>query len=402
MTADHSDAPRPRRLPHWGWLLGMGLTLFVAFVGVFIAWPAYRVQKALESVHRCIQFATFEEILDAERPAWRQSPDDVRPLFLPLIDRPKSLTLYECELTDDDLIDLSSLREIESLHLNASRLGDAGFTQISRFRELKDLSITINRPVTRERFGRLARLEKLESLRIFGSGVSDESLEALEGFSSLKDLTLHSTLATGKGFSKLAASGRLRKLRLSGSPVDDAGMLEICRIESLEHLDLGDSNVTRNGLAALKSLERLQSFRIGARTNVYNPLSHLSERVSLRMLDFSNPADHPRPFNDEDAKALARHKELQTVCLDDSDVTDKTVALLATLPELEYVGLSNTVISEEGLRILKAMKRLKGVRLMPAFPNRSPPNALLSPAQIAEFFETRPDVEALEYFPEPP
>ncbi len=128
----------------------------------------------------------------------------------------------------------------------------------------------------------------------------------------------------------------LRRLRVAGSDIDDAALARLAAGSRLELLDaVGCERLTSAALASIGSLK------------------------SLRNLRLSGPA-----INDESVQQLAGLSDLAAVLLQQTEVTDRGVEVLAKLPKLKEVNLfGSRAVSDASLAALAELPALEKLRL---------------------------------------
>jgi len=142
------------------------------------------------------------------------------------------LSLAATGVSDEQLKDLSGLRHLRKLNLEATEISDLGVRHLARLSELTELSLN-------------------------STTVSDAGLARLAGMRKLRRLSLDNTYIEGLGVVHLQTLKELADLSLRGSPVKDAGVAELSRIPSIRRLSLAYSDITSQGMAHLESLPAL-------------------------------------------------------------------------------------------------------------------------------------------------
>lgn len=152
-------------------------------------------------------------------------------------------------LTDAELAQLSSLKQLQILNLWFSAVTDAGLKELRAFPNLHclDLSFTA---VTDAGLKELAALRSLRSLRLFSTKVTDAGL--LIGLPQLKELELGASRVTDAGLEDLAKIEGLEDLGLCQTAVSDAGLKKLTGLRQLKKLDLRGTRVTDAGIQQLK------------------------------------------------------------------------------------------------------------------------------------------------------
>jgi len=231
---------------------------------------------------------------------------------LPLLRNIRLLDLNSLDLTDNDLEQLRILNafpKVESLNLaNNPRIGNAGLTHLSHFRQLSTLNLSLTatdsngavhlktlprlrridlsatpfrrsgysgleqctslrelialcNSITDEDLRQIAEIRQLRVLECLASPeVSDAGLQQVAQLVHLEILTVLGTkpLVTDLGVGYLASLSNLRELQLPGTKVTDDAIPSILRLTKLERLDLSGSCIDDNGVASLTSLRHLK------------------------------------------------------------------------------------------------------------------------------------------------
>lgn len=163
--------------------------------------------------------------------------------------------------------------------------------------------------------GKLVGFSTADSLETFrcNTGMSGNDLIEIATSRSIKDLGAQSTTLTAAAMSALIAMPSLQSLDIEGSNFDDAFAKQISMSRSLLSLDVGATRLTRKGL-----------------------------------------------------KQICQMKQLKSLDLWASDIEEADVALLADLPNLEYLSIgqidgetnfnANTLLPK--LRTIKSLSRI--------------------------------------------
>jgi hypothetical protein len=180
----------------------------------------------------------------------------------------------------------------------------------------------------------LSHLEGLEILDLWAASAGDEAMRFVSRLSELRVLDLWGTRVSDAGLATLASLPGLRRLTVPGRHIGDAGMPCLADLGSLRELDLSGSSVTDAGLAFLTR-------------------AHSLVRLSLW-------GTH---VTDEGLRHLHRLTSLAEIELGATSVTDAGLVHLLHLP-LRHVALGDSLVSPQGLRMLRAA--LRGCRVEPA------------------------------------
>jgi hypothetical protein len=228
--------------------------------------------------------------------------------------RLKRLLLHKGQATDDGLVALTGLADLEALFVwDASAVSDAGVAH-------------------------LAGLPKLRNVHISNGRLGDGALAIFAKMPSIQELSLQGNNFSDAGLKHLAGMIQLRSLwvGMSKQPITDAGARHLAGLTSLEQLDLQSARLTAAGVAALKDLTHLLS------------------------LYFDGPADGTA-VGDAGIEPLLGMKKLRSLSLGNTTLTVEGVRRLLALPDLRDLSLTSPAIGAEARENLK--KERPGVRL---------------------------------------
>lgn len=161
---------QPRvRVPHWGWILLLTVTLVIAAIGLSIWLPWHREQRIADRIRvwggwpgarRCAP-AWLTDLVGVER------MEDTK-----VFDRVLMVNLKSA--TDARLAELTGLSHIDRLDVSDSDLTDAGMVHVGRMCNLQ--AIILNR-----------------------TSLTDAGLAHLRNMTNLRDLYVQGTAITSKG-----------------------------------------------------------------------------------------------------------------------------------------------------------------------------------------------------------
>jgi hypothetical protein len=109
-----------------------------------------------------------------------------------------------------------------------------------------------NKRVTDDALVHLQKLPDLEAVYLRKCQVTDKGLENLKGLTGLKYLYLGQTQVTDKGLENLKGLAKLETLSLVGTQVTDAGLVHLKELRGLRLLEVKNTKVTPDGVAELK------------------------------------------------------------------------------------------------------------------------------------------------------
>jgi Leucine-rich repeat (LRR) protein len=223
-------------------------------------------------------------------------------------DEPRNVVMLNCQhsnLTDEGMIHLEALPQLEELNLTDTQVTDEGLTHIRDLVQLTRLYLGRSRKGPVERAGRrtykpylkievvhvtdtgmaqLRQLAKLEVLSLRGSQVTDVGLLHFDEFPKLESLFIDETQVADAGLFRLAGLTQLRELDLAMTRVTDSGLDHLQGLTQLAHLNLAGTQITDAGLASLQELTRLTDLQLQYTAITDAGVESLRRRANLAFL----------------------------------------------------------------------------------------------------------------------
>jgi internalin A len=241
--------------------------------------------------------------------------------------RLRKLNLRGTDITDISLPHIAKLTGLQSLDLSYTQLGDVGIESLPALADLEELNVGGTR-ISGINLGVLKLLPKLRKLSFNGiqrrnAGacwsplITDLDLDAISGLTGLEELNLGIGVSLGRTGVPVGA-GNCRVA--GGIRVTDLGLAKLARLKNLRRLDVSGARITPAGLKHLKGL----------------PL----ERLSLW---------NCAALDDSAADILAAIPTLANLDLSYTAAGDPALHTLASLPHLQYLFLTDTKATPEGV-----------------------------------------------------
>jgi Leucine-rich repeat (LRR) protein len=166
----------------------------------------------------------------------------------------------ECNDNADQFAEwLLGFPDLEELWLKEHQITDRTMRFAGRLHELKSLFMWDAKLLTDEGVSKLADLKQLETLHIGKSRIGDRSLAVLAGLPKLQSLTLQENHFTDQGLRSIAGMTQLTNLWVgNGSVITDQGLPSLSGLTNLQQLELQDCPITDAGLRHLRDLKKLR------------------------------------------------------------------------------------------------------------------------------------------------
>ena len=245
----------------------------------------------------------------------------------------KELHTLNLDLTgigDDGLRELAALDGLQRLSLGSCyQVTEVGLKHLSGSKNLQMLDVSHTR-ISEGGWKQLAGLKGLKHLKVASLDLSDDGMKAFAAVEQLESLDLTSYKVTNRGLKELANLKRLHTLKLFCTGVTDAGVKELNVLKELKSLSISQAQVTDASLKSLSAMKNLERLSLPGQLVTDAGMKDLAALKSLKHLSLS-----PAKFTDTGLKELAGLTQLVELHIEGSKVTDAGVAELAkALPEL--------------------------------------------------------------------
>jgi hypothetical protein len=349
---------QPGAAGRWRRLFRLSLRTLLVAIFVFAVWLGLtfnRVRQQRAAVARIQQLGGTIQYAHEIDSSGRRIPDPSLPgspwlrrlLGAEFFDSVVRVDLDGTAVTNDDLRIIGRLRGVESMHLNSTKVSDAGVYELRSWRKLHYLGLMETR-ITSTSLEHLAGLQELNCLPLGKTAVDDAGLVHLRGRRKLMILGLGETRVTSQGLQHLHSCTELTDLSLRSTAVDDDALETLLSLPNLGRLDVSDSNISGPGLLTLTDAlpeyvldGNLIDFygsadkKVARSTVQWAPVTArivaLDGEDRLKLIDFSWCN-----IQDEHLAALHGLKHVELIDLRGSDVTKEGVAALReALPQCE-------------------------------------------------------------------
>lgn len=253
-------------------------------------------------------------------------------------DRLTSLSLENSVVTDEGLATVKEIPSLKTLNLRkCAKITDAGLEHVAELPNLERLILLYNKDgLTNECMKSIAKIASLRALDIRGCvQIKDEGLLAMAPLKNLVDFKHRGFNVTNDGLAVFQELPQLRVLMMQDAAnVDDGGMEHLAGLNSLSNLDMTGTSIEDPGLAALSG-KKLKDLRLR---------NTLVEGIGFDQLESSYDTltylDLNESFaNDDGLAKVAPFKNLETLLVWQTDVTDAGLAVVGELPKLNKLQL---------------------------------------------------------------
>jgi hypothetical protein len=160
--------------------------------------------------------------------------------------------LRDTTATDGDLELLKCLPHVRHLELGNTGISDHGLIVVGRLRELESLSL-LGTSIGDGGIERLTHL-RLKQLFLNRTGITDEGVRHLSHMTTLQTLVLDETQITDAALEGVGKLVNLEEwLGLNQTQVSDAGLPHLAGLKNCKNLTLIGTNVSREGLRRLRT-----------------------------------------------------------------------------------------------------------------------------------------------------
>lgn len=154
--------------------------------------------------------------------------------------------------TDETMIEIAKLSNLEELNLFETEVTDVGVKRIGRLSNLRWLWLAETR-ITDESLIEIGKLKNLKVLCINGSTITDAGVTHLQGLSKLQHFRLIGTLISDAAMPTVRNLVSLTELELTSSNVSDQGLMKLVAMPKLTYIGLSGTRTTKEGRALFQT-----------------------------------------------------------------------------------------------------------------------------------------------------
>jgi serine/threonine protein kinase/Leucine-rich repeat (LRR) protein len=263
------------------------------------------------------------------------------------------------KIDDDEIPRLAVFKDLQTLSLNHQSVTDAGFAKLAGLKELQRLNVYTTK-LTDASIPVVLGFPKLQ----FFNGIStDPWMEALARAPALREMTIYRTSVSDQGIAALLKYPHLERLQLSDCQISDAGYNELTKLTRLRSLVTYD--------VAVKYLDAIATALPNCEIqyvvdNKPVMLQKGADRKAAEWVISVGGFIGVTAAKDviKDVKDLPKEPfDLMHVHLWLIRITDDNLALFSNCPQLKTLHLGLTGITDAGVAHLKTCKSITNIDL---------------------------------------
>ncbi len=197
----------------------------------------------------------------------------------------------------------------------------------------------------------------LNELSFYWTKIGDVDMVHLKGLAGLKKLNLRDTKITDKGLEHLKDMKQISELDLTGTAVKGEGFRYLSKLSNLQSLYIRKTAITDASMENLASLLTLEKVNLLQTSISSAGLKHLAKLRRLRYIEIEGSR-----INDSTLSVLASFTNWETLVLRHADFS-YGFYISGPLKDENYFDLSLTRVTDDGLRYLLPIKKLRHLKL---------------------------------------
>lgn len=196
------------------------------------------------------------------------------------------LVLSSTSITDKDLANVSHLTGLKRLELEDTDITDAGLVHLSKLGKLEYLCLT-STLIKGNTLGYL-NAAHLTNLHLDNVALEPRAFREISKFKELRWLTLDRVHLNDAGLAELAQLPKLERLMIANNhDLTDVGLRKLAGMKQLRRLDLANSAVTLRGLLALRGIS-LKWLKLSARFKSDQNTAQLNRAFPRAEIEFDS------------------------------------------------------------------------------------------------------------------
>jgi hypothetical protein len=268
------------------------------------------------------------------------------------------------ELTDDGLLHLARMPQLEYLELNeypGGKLTDRGLEVLRHLPNLRKFEMTWQAGITDRGAANLRLCDRLEEVDLMGSPTGDGAIEALWGKANLRRfstgrLVTDAGIPLLHGLPRFKTAGEETRLLIDG-PFTNAGLAALAGLDGVSELDLFRhvDHITTDGFAHLLSLPNLTALGCDGKLSDDVAMTHIAAMPRLKRLRIQESA-----ATDEGFATLAKSQTIEgiwgRVC---PNFGTRGFLAFSKMPSLRSLGIGCKSVDDAALATLPEFPALR-------------------------------------------
>lgn len=259
---------------------------------------------------------------------------------------------------DTGMSSICAIPGLKTLLLEKSNISNAGLALLTNAASLERL-IIIDEDLNATGLRQVVKVKSLKGLRVHCKVITAANLADFSQVDHIEELILGGDLQ-GEGLSHLKRLPALWRLHIGTAECCAAGLPHLAALPALTCLSFNDLNP--KGLVALPPMPKLKELRIQYKGGTFQP-QHLASLAGYPQLETLRLSGR---YTDNGLAHLKSLKQLKHLGLhgnwQDADyITDAALAHFSTLEHLETVQLYTGSFTDNGLRHLAALPRIRTI-----------------------------------------
>ncbi len=247
------------------------------------------------------------------------------------------------------------LEQIDALKGNLNSLrsirvsDNASTSAISQFPSLRNVYL-YSQGITDEGVAKLAGLKELRVVNLIQTAVTDDGAKFLNSVPNLKEFGCFGTSLTQVALMHIVNPKGVTKLNLRASAITDEGLVAaLPSFPNLESLELSENDaITDKCVAAIVALPKIVDVNFWL-TKVSDAGVAQLEDKQLKRLNLDNIPE----ITNKSIESAVKIKSLEFLHLGKTSVNDEGIHLLATMPNLTELHLTQSKATAEGVEKLR-------------------------------------------------
>ncbi len=253
--------------------------------------------------------------------------------------------------------DDNSITDLELNGFYGFKVSDPMLEGIDRLQSIQRLDL-IEAGITDQALLQILKLPQLQSLNLERTKITDETLRGLSASSKIQSLILDETVVTSEGMLHLLSFPQLAELHLNRCKLDDSALASLSQLKHLTKLEIGATSVQFEIDSSPDAFLCLRHLNLNGSRLTNKGLASVSTLPRLTWLDLTLCN-----VGEEGFAKLGTCQTLEFLYLNRSGVSDGALQNLSSLKNLRILSLNSTTISDGGLVHISKMTRLESLDL---------------------------------------